>query len=356
LSVLAAITALALSARLAHAQRRIQETQLQERMFDRRYAVFVSVEKFLGYVFRNDGSVNLQSKECRRFRDVRQQSEFLFQEDVINYMKGLDHAVKELYPRCVRRDQLTKMNQNDNALHVEIGQMLIDLETQFAEKRKEVFGPYLRVNVLATAARSAAQMRLNGWYRLWIVVAVMWALPVILFSYTSWPTTASISKGDVYFRMNPDDAHRLTDYYDVMAPSLGWTNEGVTKRIAELRQDKSFLAASPERQKTYLKDTDPDFAKASQLDQNAYLGNITGKTGPSVDIDGGHIIQFVQAIPKEDMTHTALAYQSALFQILRRKRAALVGQAFALWAIPIIALLAIGWAVRWVWHGFLTPN
>jgi hypothetical protein len=206
-----------------------------------------------------------------------------------------------------------------------------------------------------TAGGSATQMRLNGWQRLWVLATVLWLLTVILFNYASWPTTASISKGDVYFRMNPDDTHRLTDYYDVMASSFGWTNlNAVTSRITALKQDKDFLAASPKDQKAYLSYADPDFAKASPLDQNAYLGNITGVKGPTVDIDG-HTVQFVQAVPQEDMNKTARAYHAALMQILRRKRAAFVGEALTVWMMPAIALYALGWGILWVRRGFGTP-
>jgi hypothetical protein len=243
------------------------------------------------------------------------------------------------------------MNQSDDALDLEIGRMLIELETQFAEKRKEVFSPYLHVNVPVTTERSTAQMRLNGWQRLWVLAAVLWLLPVILFSFAGWPTTAGISKADVYYRMKPDDGHRLTDYYDVMASRLGGTN-AVTPRIAALQQDKDFLAGSTKDQKAYLSSIDPDFGKASPLDQNAYLGHITGITGPTVDIDG-HSVQFIRDVPQEDMNQTARAYHTALRQILTHKRAALVGEVFAFWMIPAITLYALGWAIRWVRRGFL---
>lgn len=154
--------------------------------------------------------------------------------------------------------------------------------------------------------------------------------------------------------MKPDDGHRLTDYYDVMASRLGGTNV-MSPRIAALQEDKAFLAASPKDQKAYLMATDPDFAKSSPLDQNAYLGNVTGIKGPIVDIDG-HDVQFVQAVSQEEMNQTAGAYYAALRQILTRKRVAFVGEAFALWAMPMIALFALGWAIRWVRRGFSTPT
>jgi hypothetical protein len=201
----------------------------------------------------------------------------------------------------------------------------------------EGFRQEARVPEVLIQKGSAAPMKLNGWRRLWVLVAVLWLLPVIMFSYAGWPAAANISKDDVYHRMKPEDGHHLTDYYDVMA-SLRTDVE--TPRVAALKQDKAFLAASAKDQKAYLSATDPDFAKASTLDQNAYLGNITGIKGPTVDIDG-HTVQFIRDLPQEDMNQTARAYHGALRQILTRNRAVFVGEAFALWMIPVIALYAL---------------
>jgi hypothetical protein len=185
---------------------------------------------------------------------------------------------------------------------------------------------------------------------LWVVAAVLWLPPVAFFTYEFWPITSNVSKIDVYKAMKPEDGHRFTDYYDVMASRLGGVN-AVMPRIAQLQQDKNFMAASTKDQKGYLAYIDPDFAKASPLDQDAYLGHITGITGPTVDI-GGHTVQFIQNIPQEDMNKTAGAYHPALRQILMRKRTAVVGSAFAFWVLAATALYAIGWAVWWVRSGF----
>lgn len=197
-------------------------------------------------------------------------------------------------------------------------------------------------------------MKLNGWQRLWVLLAALWLPPVALVGYELWPTTGSVPKADVYYQMKPEDGHRLTDYYDVMATRLGGTNV-VTPRIAELQQDKEFLAASPNYQKAYLSQIDSDFAKASTLDQNAYLGHITGITGPVADVDG-HTVTFIKDVPDEEMNQTARAYDAALRQILRRKRSVLLGEGLALYSVPVIGLYLLGFAVGWVRRGFRTTS
>src|SRR5260370_20675983 len=200
----------------------------------------------------------------------------------------------------------------------------------------------------------ATPMKLNGWQRLWVVITVLWLLGVALFVYRDWPTAASIPKGDVYLRLKPDEGHRLSDYYSVIATQLGGTNV-TNPRIVDLQQDKSFMAASSKDQKAYLADIDPDFAKASTIDQNAYLENVTGITGPVVEI-GGHTVPFVRDTRQADMDQTARAYDVALRQILNRKRVGLVGGSLALWMGPAIALYALGFGIGWVWRAFSTPT
>jgi hypothetical protein len=224
----------------------------------------------------------------------------------------------------------------------------------FIEKRKNVFSPYLQLGPPSLEEGSADPMKMNGWQRLWVVAAVLWLLLVGVFTYELWPTAGSVQKGDVYDKMKPDDGHRLSDYYAVMASRRGSTNE-VVPRISELQQDKAFLAASIKDQKAYLSAIDPDFAKASSVDQNAYLGHITGLTGPVVDIDG-HTVTFIGDIPQQEMNQTGRAFYTALRGILAHRRATLIGEAFALWALPVIALFALGWAFRWVWRGFSPPS
>jgi hypothetical protein len=197
-------------------------------------------------------------------------------------------------------------------------------------------------------------MRLNGWERLWVVIAVLWMFPIALFTYGLWPTTANVSKHEVYMRIKPNVALRLADYYEVLAAQYGGTVV-VVPRIAELRQDKEFMGASAKDQKAYLSHIDPDFAKASPLDQNAYLGQIIGITGPTVNIDG-HTVQFVTGVSEDEMNETTRAYDAALRRVLALKRATLFGEAFGCWMIPVISVYAFGMAIQWVRRGFNTPK
>jgi hypothetical protein len=354
ISAFAAITALAVSMWVAYEQRQLTRRQIKQSLYEKRYAVFLSAEEFLMYVLRVDGSIKLPSEEFRKFSYAAEQAQFLFGSDVVGYMNGLKKTALDLYPKTVERDHLARMNQQKPELNIDIINVLMEIGGPFLEGRAKVFGPYLQLSLSELIEGSATAMKLNGWQRLWVLVTILWLLPVALFTYSDWPLAIGISKSDVYSRMQPEDGHRLTDYYDVMASRQGWTNV-VELGITKLQQDKGFMAASIQDQKAYLAHIDADFAKASPLDQNAYLGHITGITGPTVDIDG-HTVQFIQNVPQEDMNQTARGYDSVLRQILRRKRGVLFGQAVAFWLVPVISLYALGIAFRWVRRGFATAT
>jgi hypothetical protein len=198
-------------------------------------------------------------------------------------------------------------------------------------------------------------MKLNGWQRLWVLLAVLWLLPVAFFTYELWPQPAFISKGNVYMQLKHDDGGRLTDYYDVLATMFGGTNAADSPLIVRLRQDKDFLAASTKEQKAYLADADPEFKRASTTNQNAYLDHITGRTGPSVEIDGT-TVQFVADLPQEDMNQTARAYHEVTRGILIHEREVVLAKAFAYWLIPALTVYAMGLAIVWVRRGFYRPE
>jgi hypothetical protein len=349
-SALAAITALWISLWVANVQRQIQTKQLKQDLFEKRYAIFLAAEAFLAHVLKTDGSVNLIGEEFRKFRYVMDEAQFLFNTDVVNYLNEINQAVLGLHGKCFERDHLASMNKQDAALGVEILQKLDEFSGPFLEKRKKIFSPYLQLGRSEVVKGGVAEMRLNGWQRLWVVLATLWLLPVLVFTYELWPTTADVSKGDIYMEMKPDDGRRLIDFYDIVATRIGGTN-ALNPKIVELQQDKDFLAASSKEQKAYLSDIDPDFAKASVLDQNHYFANITGLAGPSVDVDK-YTVQFVPGVSQEDQDKTAGEYRASLRRILTLKKETFASEAFAFWIVPAVALYVLGLGIAWVRRGF----
>src|SRR5277367_715774 len=86
ISALAAITAIGISVWVWISQGRILKRQLKIALFDKRYPIFLTTEEFIAYVIRVDGSIELSSNEVRKFQFAVEQSEFLFEKDVLGYM------------------------------------------------------------------------------------------------------------------------------------------------------------------------------------------------------------------------------------------------------------------------------
>jgi hypothetical protein len=114
-------------------------------------------------------------------------------------------------------------------------------------------------------------MKLNGWQRLWVVVAVAWICTVLLLGYLSWPTVAEISTSTVYWQLPDEDRRLLMNEYEVT--------------IAE-----QVRAGAPD---------------ASTADK-----------GSTIDI-GGHVVQFAPRVQENDMNRVSQHYYSALQRLLR---------------------------------------
>ena len=145
---------------------------------------------------------------------------------------------------------------------------------------------------------------MKGWQRLWVVVAVIWILPVIAVTYERWPQAESITNVEVFAHMNPQDRLPI----DEAATLNEWKLGGMS-----------------------------DDAAASAMERI-----------PSVLVDGR---RFRFGDP-EDFARFTAAFDLGLKQALTSKRKAFSGEAFAAWAMPLAALYTLGWAVRWVRRGF----
>jgi hypothetical protein len=385
-SAFAAITALGVFLWVANAQRRNQAMQLKQNLFDKRYNVYLVVEEFLMHVLRTNGSFNMPGEEFRRFKYAAEQAEFLFGADVVSYMKEINKVAVDLWPKCSKRDHLANMGENIAALGAEITPMLGYFGDVALKTRDKVFGPYLQLSPSPAAEGSAVPIKLNGWQRLWVVAAVVWLPPILACSYLLWPTGAEVSNADIYKRMKADDAKRLLDYYDVVAAQSGGAPAPLTEghgqyTAADIDWSKTTDngsgqplnrqgAAAPSKAIDFsdlggkLVSPPPsnstplfDMSKAKPINQgqpfdpNQPYQSASAPSTPVVEIDG-HTLQFINGVSRKEMNETAASYHTALVRVLTGRRAAFVGEAFALWIVPAVALYALGFAVGWVRRGF----
>ncbi len=154
-------------------------------------------------------------------------------------------------------------------------------------------------------------MKLNGWQRLWILVAAIWMLLVLALAWGAWPTPARVSAADVYAKMSPSEGRWLTDYNAIMGIS----------------------PAGP-----------PGVRSWSDLDNE-----VTNRKSAYVD---GQKLEFWGGASTEDQRQTVLAFRASLRRILVKERVVLLEEAFGLWVAPLVALYALGLGIGWVSRGF----
>jgi len=135
----------------------------------------------------------------------------------------------------------------------------------------------------------------------------MWFLPLMVFSYELWPTTADVLKDEVYAQLKPDDVRRLAPLKPV----------GTLKPVKPVAPPPGY---TPERLQP-------------------------------VDIEG-HEVCFYEGVSPDDVNQTTRAYMLILSHILSVKRATFIGRMFAFWIAPAIALYLVGWTIAWVRRGF----
>ncbi len=172
-------------------------------------------------------------------------------------------------------------------------------------------------------------MKLNGWQRLWVVVAVVWILPVLAMSYELWPPTADVTNAEVYARMKPEDTHRFVDY-DPDAATVAAIAAGATRLQPE-------VPPSPAPTGTIF----DQLAAREAAENQAQLAFVDG-----------HELKIFAGVSREDMSRIVSDYNASLRHILALKRAVFVGEAFAGWIVPAVALYALGSAVGWIRRGF----
>jgi hypothetical protein len=144
LSALGVPTALVIAAGNAWWQARLQERQLKLDMFEKRFAIYLTVRKFLGEITKTLRVDDLQV--CFTFLRETNQAEFLFSESIKDF-------IEEIYRRATSLhavNQVIESGQNGHDRRLKEKQQRLDLEhwlsvdahTMAAQK----FTPYIKLH------------------------------------------------------------------------------------------------------------------------------------------------------------------------------------------------------------------
>ncbi|WP_129210700.1 hypothetical protein [Crenobacter cavernae] len=177
-------------------------------------------------------------------------------------------------------------------------------------------------------------MKLGGWLRLWILMSVLYAIPIALLTWAEFPSVGRISHhGEFYDRLPKDSIEKLvgkgtskiffdpdeigTDVEILKGPRLHFRN-GVVEKGKGISQ--GFV--------------DPD------------------EIGDEVEMPNGHRLPFRSGVTEKDISAVANQYHDILKAEAFTERFKVIGYGFAAWLVPCIAAYILGWAIRWVYRGF----
>lgn len=152
---------------------------------------------------------------------------------------------------------------------------------------------------------------LNGWLRLLVVVAIVWAIPVAFVTFESWPTETT---SGVVSR---------------------WANE----RIEAVRnRSGSGESHSEFRARVFGAKSDEDIAQPTGFDIATAVP--VGQTDPQREA----LRAEVEAIDEK--------YKSLRANTESNSRTKLLSRALLAWALPLLAAFALGFSFFWVRAGF----
>jgi hypothetical protein len=222
---------------------------------------------------------------------------------------------------------------------------------------------------------------LNGWQRLWVVVAVLWALPVLVITWSVWPTSANLSEKEVSASLDavPDAMIRaeLTPAENATlarnSPAEFWVGK-VGGRL-ENTYAAPDLTSVPDPAPEWLSTAGPTPAGVPLLSVREFAELVKAKFPVYADLSDDVLTarvlaKYPQYRFRVDPRAVATASQKideliavqarvttitrtiAIRDRLRAKRTRMALIAVAAWALSVAVLYALGWSLGWVRRGF----
>ena len=191
-------------------------------------------------------------------------------------------------------------------------------------------------------------LRLNGWQRLWIVVSILYLIPVVGIAALAWPTPEATSHRDEFIKRLPAELRAQVEgaYRSEYDWKEAWKRRGGDSFQPDTAaQGKPTKTISGRRRASTARETGPDLAALNR--------DLTDLPGPAY-FDNGAVLD-IRAAKKGDAepdVRVGRAYWEIVETEIRHARLALIGGAALWWVIPSVALYALGWSVAWVRRGF----
>jgi hypothetical protein len=181
---------------------------------------------------------------------------------------------------------------------------------------------------------------LNGWQRLWVLLAVLWLVPVLTVSYFVWPTAPGA------FVRSPERHYEIKD----------------TLNERPLNVTAPHALTFTELQRAWL-DALVVPASVSEVVEIPGLGDVRFPIDVfRPEFRALSIAQINVTAEKLnhardiEITDAAVRLHQDHVRAVKDRQRSIVVKAIAGWLVPAVALYALGAAIAWVRRGFASPR
>jgi len=194
------------------------------------------------------------------------------------------------------------------------------------------------------------RLRLNGWQRLWVVILVLYVLPVVGIAVLAWPTPEATSHRDEFIAQLPAELRGQIEgaYRSEYDWKEAWKRRGDSFRPDTVTQGKPAKPVTGRGLPPLTGDIERDLKGLAALNRD-----LTDLPGPAHFPNGAVLdIRVAKKGDVEPDVRVGRAYWAIVEADTRHARWALIGRAALWWLIPSVAFYAGGWSVAWVRRGF----
>jgi hypothetical protein len=144
-SAVAAIGAVIVASMVGRTQDRIQKKQLQQDLFDRRYAVYAAIETFLMSLLRTGGEFDQNAFTTFKSAVEPVEAEFLCGPEAAAYVKEIIEVTMKLTRLNQEKYKKAGLGQDATPESHEVSAVLADVSDRLMKKRQTVFRQYLKL-------------------------------------------------------------------------------------------------------------------------------------------------------------------------------------------------------------------
>lgn len=133
-----------LQKRITREQTALQERQLKQDLFEKRYTVYAAIQKWLSEAVRVDGSIGYGS--IIEFHYVTDQANFLFGGEIISFIEEVGTILVAVQIAAQKRDRLIERREEYRDAEKEVNRLLDIVTKELSYRRDDIFRSYLQLH------------------------------------------------------------------------------------------------------------------------------------------------------------------------------------------------------------------